>query len=223
LIHGCSEIGVAVFLSTSMTAKDRYRLPHAMKTLLMCGAVVASFVASGALAQAPASATPPAKLDVCAACHGADGNSTNPLYPILAQQEARYLYLELKDFKEGRRKDPLMSPVAATLSQSEMLALADYFSKQKQKTTGFKADPAKVAAGRNKADEVLCSMCHGGDFVGQNEIPRVAGQHYAYVKKQLEDFKAKRRTNDAGNMTSVTSTLSDDDIENLAQFTANLF
>ncbi|HLW11804.1 MAG TPA: c-type cytochrome, partial [Casimicrobiaceae bacterium] len=61
-----------------------------------------------------------------------------------------------------------------------------------------------------------------GDFVGQNEIPRVAGQHYEYIKKQLEDFKTKRRTNDAGNMTSVTSTLSDDDIEDLAQYVANL-
>ena len=192
-----------------------------MKTLLTC-TVVATIAASSAVAQTSSGVKPPAKADVCAACHGADGNSTNPLYPILAQQDARYLYLELKDFKEGRRKDTLMSPVAATLEQSDMLALADYFSKQKQKPTGFKADPAKVAAGRKKADEVLCSMCHGGDFVGQNEIPRVAGQHYAYIKKQLEDFKAKRRTNDAGNMTSVTTGLSDDDIANLAQYVANL-
>jgi cytochrome c553 len=200
----------------------RRRQSIAMKTLMMFSAVVASIATSSAVAQTPTDTKPPAKADVCAACHGADGNSTNPLYPILAQQTARYIYLELKDFKEGRRKDPLMSPVAATLEQSDMLALADYFSKQKQKPTGFKADPAKVAAGRSKADEVLCSMCHGGDFVGQNEIPRVAGQHYEYIKKQLEDFKTKRRTNDAGNMTSVTSTLSDDDIEDLAQYVANL-
>jgi len=69
---------------------------------------------------------------------------------------------------------------------------------------------------------VLCSMCHGGDFGGQNEIPREAWQHYDYVKKQLLDFKNKRRTNDAGNMTSVTSTLSDEQIDELAQFVANL-
>jgi cytochrome c553 len=58
--------------------------------------------------------------------------------------------------------------------------------------------------------------------VGQNEIPRVAGQWPQYVKKQLEDFRARRRTNDAGNMTSVTRNLSDDDIESLAQYIANL-
>jgi cytochrome c553 len=210
-------------MSTSDTGVAHRRPSFAsMKILLICGAVVATMAGTGALAQSPAGASPPAKVDVCAACHGADGNSTNPVYPILAQQTARYIYLQLKDFKEGRRKDPLMSPVAATLSQSDMLALGDWFSKQKEKPTGFKADPAKVDAGRKKADEVLCSMCHGGDFVGQNEVPHEAGQHYEYVKKQLLDFKAKRRTNDAGNMTSVTSTLSDDDIENLAQFVANL-
>ena len=193
-----------------------------MKTILMCSLAVASAIASVPFAQAPPNDATPPKAQVCVACHGANGNSTNPLYPILAHQNARYIYLELQDFKAARRKDPLMSPVAATLEPAEMQALADYFSRQKQTPTGFKADAAKVAAGRKKADEVLCAMCHGGDFIGQNEIPHEAGQHYAYVKKQLEDFKAKRRTNDAGNMTSVASTLSDDDIDNLAQFVANL-
>jgi cytochrome c553 len=141
---------------------------------------------------------------------------------VLAGQNARYIYLQLRDFKEGRRHDPQMGPMAASLTRDDMLALADFFSKQKQASTSFKADPAKVAAGKKKTDEVLCPMCHLGEFAGQNEIPRVAGQHYAYVKKQLGDFKAKRRTNDAGNMTSVAGTLSDDDIENLAQYIANL-
>ena len=193
-----------------------------MKILLLCCAVIATIAGSNVLAQTATDAKPPPKVDICAACHGADGNSTNPQYPNLAQQTARYIYLQLKDFKEGRRKDPLMSPVAATLEQGDMLALGDWFSKQKEKSTGFTADPAKVDAGRKKADEVLCSMCHGGDFVGQNEIPREAGQHYEYVKKQLLDFKAKRRTNDAGTLTSVARTLSDEDIDNLAQFVANL-
>ena len=61
-----------------------------------------------------------------------------------------------------------------------------------------------------------------GGFAGQNEIPRVAGQHYAYIVKQLADFKARKRTNDAGNMTSVASTLSDKDIENLAHYLTGL-
>ena len=164
-----------------------------------------------------------ARAQTCFACHGPNGNSSNGMYPTLAGQNARYIYLELKDFKEGRRHDPQMDPMAAPLTQGDMLALADYFAKQKQAPSEFKADDAKVAAGRKKSDEVLCTICHLGDFVGQNEIPRVAGQQYAYIKKQLEDFKARRRTNDAGNMTSVAGTLSDADIENLAQYIANLY
>jgi len=69
---------------------------------------------------------------------------------------------------------------------------------------------------------VLCTMCHLGGFAGQNEIPRVAGQQYAYIVKQLEDFRARRRTNDAGTMTSVSRNLSDDDIKNLANYITGL-
>ncbi|MGE5096761.1 MAG: c-type cytochrome [Betaproteobacteria bacterium] len=158
----------------------------------------------------------------CAACHGADGNSQNPAYPILAGQSWRYIYIQLRDFKEGRRKDPQMSPMAADLTRDQMIALGNHFAAKKPKPTGFKADPARVEAGKKLSDTTLCPMCHLGGFVGQNEIPRVAGQWPQYVKKQLEDFRAKRRTNDAGNMTSVSRNLSDEDIENLAHYIANL-
>jgi cytochrome c553 len=162
------------------------------------------------------------KAQVCAACHGPDGNSQNPDYPILAGQTWRYTYIQLKDFQEGRRSDPQMSPMAAGLSRDDMVALGNYFAVQKPLPIKFQADSAKVEAGRKTSDAVLCPMCHLGGFVGQNEIPRVAGQYPKYVKKQLDDFKARRRTNDAGNMTSVAGSLSDADIENLSQYIANL-
>lgn len=160
--------------------------------------------------------------ETCAACHGPDGNSQNPAFPILAGQTWRYIYIQLKDFKEGRRTDPVMSPMAANLSRDEMIALGNFFAARKPRPIAFKADGARAAAGKKTSDAVLCPMCHLGGFVGQNEIPRVAGQYPEYVRKQLQDFKAKKRTNDAGNMTSVAGTLSDDDIENLAHFIANL-
>ena len=163
-----------------------------------------------------------AKAEACAACHGPNGNSQNPAFPILAGQSWRYIYIELKDYKEGRRSDPAMSPVAADLSREDMIALGNFFAAQKPLPVAFKADGAKVEAGRKVSDAVLCPMCHLGGFVGQNEIPRIAGQYPQYITKQLQDFKARRRTNDAGNMTSVAGTLSDDDIENLAQYIANL-
>lgn len=65
-------------------------------------------------------------------------------------------------------------------------------------------------------------MCHLGGLKGQNEIPRLANQHYDYTFKQLTDFKARNRTNDAGNMTSVAKTLSDEDIINISHYIATL-
>ena len=158
----------------------------------------------------------------CFACHGPDGNSKNPDYPVLAGQSWRYIYIQLKDFKEGRRSDPVMSAMAASLSRDDMIALGNFFAASKPLPIAFKADDAKVEAGRKISDAVLCPMCHLGGFVGQNEIPKVAGQYPQYIRKQLMDFRAKRRTNDAGNMTSVAGTLSDDDIENLTHYIANL-
>ncbi len=163
------------------------------------------------------------KAEVCAACHGADGNPTAPGFPILAGQTARYLYLQLRDFKEARRSDPQMSPMAAPLSREDMFNLAAYFAAQKLRPTDFKPDDARATRGKAKADETLCTMCHLGGFMGQNEIPRVAGQRYDYIVKQLHAFKNKTRTNDAGNMTSVARTLSDSDIEDLANYLAGLY
>lgn len=163
------------------------------------------------------------KAEACIACHGPNGNSTQPQFPILAGQTARYTYLQLKDFKEGRRKEPQMDPFLAELSREDMFDLAAFFAAQKPRPAPFKADPAKAAKGKAKADEVLCTMCHLGGFLGQNEIPRVAGQHYQYIVKQMKDFKTARRTNDAGNMASVAKTLSDADIDHLAHYLAGLY
>ena len=182
--------------------------------------LVLSLSSAPAFAQAPPAKPPQA--EICDACHGPDGNAVIPQNPKLAGQSWRYIYIELKDFSEGRRTDPVMTPISKVLSRDEMIALGNWYAAQRPATSQFKADPAKVEAGRKVADAVLCSMCHGGGFVGQNEVPRVAGQNPEYIRKQLQDFKAKRRTNDAGNMTSVAHTLSDEDIENLSHYIANL-
>jgi cytochrome c553 len=188
--------------------------------------LVAAALAAAASGAARAQGNPEAgkqKGAACAACHGIDGNAPDgQAFPDLAGQTARYLYLQMKDFKEGRRKDPLMSPMAANLSRDDMFDLAAYFSSQKHRPSSFKVDGAKAAAGKKVADAALCTMCHLGGFSGQNEIPRVAGQEYAYVVKQLQDFRARNRTNDAGNMTSVSKGLTDEQIDQLAQYITGL-
>ena len=163
-----------------------------------------------------------AKAQVCAACHGADGNAVSPEYPSLAGQTWRYLYVQLRDFQEGRRSNPLMSPMATGLSRDDMMALANFFAAQPLKPSTFKVDDAKAKLGKAKADETLCTMCHLGGFMGQNEIPRVAGQNYEYIVAQLKAFKARTRHNDAGTMTAVAQTLSDTDIENLGHYLTGL-
>ncbi len=192
----------------------------ALSAIVRMIVLASATVATSAIAQDDAAIRQ--KAQACFACHGPNGNSDNPLVPILAGQTWRYIYIELKDFKEGRRSDPSMSPMAADLSRDDMIALGNFFAAQKPLPIKFNAEPARVAAGKKISDAVLCPMCHLGGFVGQNEIPRVAGQYPDYVQKQLRDFKAKRRTNDAGNMTSVASTLSDDDIVSLSHYIANL-
>jgi cytochrome c553 len=171
----------------------------------------------------PAQEVAPPKAAACVACHGPGGAAPIQAdYPRLAGQTARYMYLQLRDFQEGRRESPLMTPMVAGLTRDEMRELADYFARQKPAPQTFAVNAEKSRLGKLKADETLCTMCHLGGFVGQNEIPRVAAQNYGYIVKQLSDFKARVRTNDAGNMTSVASTLSAADIENLAHYITGL-
>lgn len=192
-------------------------------TILTLSALACAFPTQAQQLDATQMAAARTKAQVCFTCHGPDGNSTVGEYPILAGQSWRYIYIELKDFKEGRRSDEQMSPVAEKLSTDDMMLLGQFFAAQKQAPITVQVDSAKAEAGRKTSDAVLCPMCHLGGFVGQNEIPRVAGQWPQYIKKQLSDFKARRRTNDAGNMTSVAATLSDADIENLSQYIGNLY
>ena len=207
---------------------DFRNTPMTVIRILVAAILLISLTPLPVGAQAGRQTGPPAdpkiadKVAQCEACHGPAGNSTDPQYPVLAGQTMRYMYLQLKDFKEGRRTDPLMSAMAAPLSRDDMLALSDYYSKQKVAPIKFKVDDAKAKLGKAKSDEVLCPMCHLGGFIGQNEIPKNSGQHFVYIVKQLKDFKSRKRTNDAGSMTSVASTLSDADIENIGHYIASL-
>jgi cytochrome c553 len=189
--------------------------------LLLCLFALLLAAPVSTLAQEDVGAAP-AKAATCVACHGPGGNSTDPQYPVLAGQMPRYIYLQLKDYKQDRRAHPLMTSIAKSLSTEEMLALGDYFAAQKRTGQVEQGDPALIARGQKIADDALCTMCHLGGMAGQNEVPRVNGQHYSYILGQLMDLKHGRRSNDAGNMSAVVKTLSDDDLKALAAWNANL-
>jgi cytochrome c553 len=93
---------------------------------------------------------------------------------------------------------------------------------QKPNRQNAKGDAARIDEGRKIADAALCPMCHLGGFSGQNEVPRVAGQHYDYIKKQLLAFRARERTNDAGSMTAYMNDVTNEQIEALAAYIASL-
>lgn len=104
-----------------------------MRHLVIAAIAGASLVVSAAAGAAGDAAAGKSKSVVCAACHGADGNSANPMWPHLAGQHAPYLVKQMKDFKSGARKDPVMAPMAKPLSDQDIENLAAYFASQKQK------------------------------------------------------------------------------------------
>jgi cytochrome c553 len=159
---------------------------------------------------------------LCAACHGPDGNSVIPANPSLAAQPEQSISIQLFQFREGNRKDPQMTPMASNLSNREMNELAAYFSKQKPAAPTHKTAPENAAAGPKLAQQFNCVQCHGPALRGQQHIPRIAGQQYEYVLAQLRKFKAHTRADLDGNMTAAAEPLSDKDVEILADYVAGL-
>jgi cytochrome c553 len=162
------------------------------------------------------------KAQVCVACHGPGGNSTDPQYPSLAAQPPLYVFYQLIQFREQRRKDPRMSPFAANLSDQDMKDMAEYFTAQKAVAPADKPDEAKVAAGKAVVERNHCGSCHMGDFRGQQHIARLAGQHVAYLLKELRGFKTGARPDIDGTMASAAQPLSDDDIVNVSHYLSTL-
>jgi cytochrome c553 len=170
------------------------------------------------------------KATACAACHGPDGNSFNPAWPKLAGQHEGIIVKQLKDFQAGVRQDPLMSPMAAPLTDQDMLDLAAFFASQ-PKQIG-EADPGLVAEGEqlyrggNLATGVAaCAACHTPSGIGNPaaNFPRLGGQHAAYTAKALRDFRSSERSNDAAQMMrNVASRMTDAEIEAVASYIQGL-
>lgn len=170
------------------------------------------------------------KATTCLACHGVGGNSTNPEWPNLAGQHAQYIVKQLQAFKSGERKDPLMSPMAAGLSEDDMADLAAYYSARTP--TGLEADPAKLSQGQrlyrggdaNKSI-AACAACHGPTGHGNPTAlyPSIAGQHATYVARQLRAYRSGARETDPNQMMrNVSHDLSDEQIDAVASFVQGL-
>lgn len=179
-------------------------------------------LAIAAAAHAADAAAGREKAKACAACHGADGNSTQALVPSLAGQTPLYVYYQLLQFREQRRADARMSPFAAHLTDADMKDIAAYFSEQTPRGAGPPPDPTRSEAGKAVVAKNHCSSCHTPTLAGQNQIPRIAGLQYDYLLKQLRGFKTGDRSDIDGSMTEAAQPLSDQDIVDVSSYLAGL-
>ena len=162
------------------------------------------------------------KAEPCKSCHGPDGNATIPGTPSIAGQPTFFTHWQLIKYRDGRRKDPQMSPFAASLSDADMADLAAYYAAQRPLPRPATTDRVKVAAGRELARQHLCVSCHRPGLTGHEQVPRLAGQDLTYLVKMLRAFKAQTAGDLDGTMTTAAQPLSEEDIENLAHFMATL-
>ena len=209
-----------------------------LASLLMAAMLAAPALSSFAADEAPAAAKVVAKPDlvkgaasfgaVCAACHGADGNSSIAANPKLAQQHPEYLIKQLQDFKSGKRANAIMSGMAATLSDDDMRNIAYWLTSNKEKP-GFAKDKDLVAIGEHiyrggNSDRHIpaCAGCHSPNGAGiPSQYPRLSGQQADYTAAQLTAFRDGVRKNSLP-MAEVAAKLNDHEIKALADYIAGL-
>jgi cytochrome c553 len=169
---------------------------------------------------------------VCLACHGVDGNGTeptNPEFPKLAGKQPEYLLKQLKDFKAGKRKNEIMAGMVANLTPDDMANLSLYYAGQKAKP-GVVKNPALVAQGKKiymdgnpDAGVPACAGCHEADASGYAFFPHLAGQHTEYTFLQLKRFNTGERDNDKGlAMQSVTAKMTEQEMRAVAEYLAGV-
>jgi cytochrome c553 len=162
------------------------------------------------------------KAQLCAACHGENGIPQQKSTPVIWGQHQGYLYLDLRDYKSGARKNDIMSPLAQTLERDDMMALALYFSQKRWPDLQQPQAPPDVAARATRVNaSVGCAGCHQGAYQGEGTQPRVAGQSREYMQQTMLDFRTRARGNNPG-MTDLMLAISEDDIAALAQYMAGL-
>jgi cytochrome c553 len=165
---------------------------------------------------------------VCAACHGADGNSGTPENPKLAQQHPEYLVKQLQEFKSGKRASPIMQGFASALSEDDMKNISFWVTAKKAKP-GFAKDKELVALGERifrggiaERQIAACAGCHSPNGAGvPSQYPRLGGQHADYTDKQLKAFRDGGRKN-SPQMTQVAAKLNDREIKAVADYIAGL-
>jgi cytochrome c553 len=159
---------------------------------------------------------------MCGACHGENGVPQEKTTPVIWGQTEGYLYLQLRDYKSGDRKNDQMNPVAEQLERNDMFALAKYFAQKKWPSLGQPSAPPDVATRARRANgSVGCTGCHQDSYLGEGTQPRLAGQWRDYMQQTMLDFRTRARANNPG-MSDLMKATSEDDIKAMAEYLAGL-
>jgi cytochrome c553 len=162
------------------------------------------------------------QVELCAACHGENGVPQEKTTPIIWGQTLGYQYLQLRDYKNGERKNEQMGPVVEMLEREDLLALAEYFSKQPwPRTEAPPASPAVAERAARANTAVGCTGCHQAQYQGEGTQPRLAGQNKEYMSKTMLEIRDGQRANNPG-MTTLMKATSPEDIDALAEYLAGL-
>jgi cytochrome c553 len=181
-----------------------------------------AIVAASALLPYARAQTIEEKAQICGACHGENGIPQQKTMPVIWGQQQGYLYLQLRDYKSGARKNDIMSPLAQSLERDDMMALALYFSQKPWPDLQQPPAPADVAKRALAANvSIGCTGCHQGEYQGAGTQPRLAGQIREYLQQSMMDFRTRTRGNNPG-MTDLMLATPVEDIEALAQYMAGL-
>jgi cytochrome c553 len=162
------------------------------------------------------------KVEGCAGCHGQDGKPIDKTIPVIWGQQAGYIYIQLRDYKRGDRKNEIMQPIVSSFEKNDMLAIAEYFAKKPWPNLGQPRSPKDVAHRALSAEySVGCTSCHREQFQGAGTVPRLAGQSQEYLAKTIVDFRTRTRGNNPG-MSDLMRATSPDDLAALAEYLAGL-
>lgn len=213
-----------------------------MSKSIFAVAVALAMLAPGAYAQAKKPQPPVAKAQApnadlkraqeivngrCSLCHGAEGESASPIFPRLAGQHPEYIAKQLDDFKSGRRKGT-MNDQAAELTDDEMKALGVFFGDKKAKSYAIREEDLGAVGryiyhkGNAFSGVASCASCHGPKGDGTVQLPRLAGQHAAYIEGQLKEFNKRERTNDNAVMHTIASKLTELELKAVSSYVSGL-
>ena len=166
----------------------------------------------------------------CGLCHGEEGETSSAVYPRLAGQHRNYLEKQLKNFRDGVRQSDTMTEMARDLTDAQIAALSEYYSAQPALSHRIRSSQKSLEAvgfyifhkGNEYTQIPPCTACHGDNGEGDEDLPRLAGQHRRYVVDQLQAFNERKRTNDNAIMHTIAANLTELEINAVALYVSGM-